>query len=133
MVAFVDASFLLALFNEDDEFHQKARKTIKELDAIQARLFTSNIALGETINLTFRHKGVKIAKKLLRTFQKTAIEEIFVDQEIFDKGYQLLFSQKTKKDLNLFDCLHLATMKTLGIDTILTYDQGFKKHVEVMG
>lgn len=133
MVAFVDASFLLALFNRDDEFHQKARKTIRELDAFQTRFFTSNIALGETINLTFRHKGAKTAKKLLKMFQKNAIEEIFVDREIFARGYRFLFSQKLKRGLNFLDCLHLATMKVLGIDTILTYDEGFKKYVKVIG
>lgn len=128
----MDASFLIALFNEDDEFQPKAKKIIRDLDK-DTRFLTSNIALAETVNFTFSHLGPKIAEKFLKFFKKSNIEEIFIPKEVFDSGYNLLFRQKSKKGLNLFDCLHLATMKTLGIKNILTFDQEFKKEVKVIG
>lgn len=132
MTVFIDASFLIALFNTDDEFHQKAKKTIVNLDKT-IHLLTSNIALAETVNFTFCHLGSKASRKFLKTFKISNIEEFFVSREIFDSAYSLLFRQKSKKGLNLFDCLHLATMKTLGIKSILTFDTAFKKEVKVIG
>ncbi|MBI4999309.1 PIN domain-containing protein [Candidatus Gottesmanbacteria bacterium] len=132
MTVFVDASFLIALFNRDDEFHQKANRLSKKLKETSSQLITSNIALAESVNLTFRHLGPKKARKALEVFQESGLEIIFVSREIFDKAYQLLFAQKSKRDLGLFDCLHLATMESLGIKTILSFDKRFKKEVKVI-
>lgn len=133
MTTFVDASFLIALFNKDDEFHPRANNISRKLKEASTRLITSNIVLAESVNLTFRHLGPKRAQQSLETFQKSGMEIIFVSKEIFNNGYRLLFKQKSKRGLNLFDCLHLATMKALGIKTILTFDRGFKKEVETIG
>ena len=130
----MDASFLIALFNQGDEFYPKAKKIVQNLEVKATRFVTSNIVLAETVNLLFRLKGTNTAKKFLQVFKRSGIEEIFVDREIFDKAYRLLFTQKTKRGLNLFDCLHLATMKILEIKTILSFDEAFKKEkVEVIG
>lgn len=133
MIIFVDASFLIALLHTKDDFHSKAQKIITQVELESIYPLTSNIAIAEVVNYIFRLKGPKNAKKYLGLIKKTGIKEVFVDQEIFAQGYHLLFTQKTKRGLNLFDCLHLATMKTLGIDAILTYDKGFKKEVKVIG
>lgn len=133
MIVFVDASFLIALFNEDDEFHKKAKRIIKKLEKPSLRFLTSNIVLAETVNLTFRRLGPKMAKKFFAVFKKSSIEEIFVEPGIFNKAYRLFFAQKSKRGLNFFDCLHLATMRSFKIKTILSFDKGFTKEVEVMG
>lgn len=78
------------------------------------------------IALLFRLKGPNVAKQFLKAFKRSGIEEIFVDREFFDKAHRLLFSQKNRPRLNLFDCLHLATMKVLEIKTILSFDKDFK-------
>lgn len=133
MTVFADASFLIALLHTRDDFHLKAKKIVTQLDPGSIYCFTSNIAIAEVINYIFRLKGAKVAKKYFAIIKKTGIEEVFVNGEIFTQGYHLLFSQKPKGGLNLFDCLHLATMKSLDIDTILTFDRGFKKEVKVIG
>jgi len=133
MIVFVDASFLIALLHTKDDFHFKAQKIITQVESGFIYPLTSNIAIAEVVNYIFRLKGPKSAKKYLDLIKKTGVKKVFVDREIFAQGYRILFSQKSKRGLNLFDCLHLATMKTLGIDTILTYDKGFKKEVKVVG
>ena len=134
MTVFIDASFLIALFNKEDEFYPKAKKIVQNLEVKATQFVTSNIALAEAVNLLFRLKGASVAKRLLQVFKRSGIEEIFVGREVFAKAYRLLFSEKTKRGLNLFDCLHLATMKVLKIKTILSFDRDFKRQkVEVMG
>jgi len=125
----MDSSFLIALFNKDDEFHQKAEETVRKLEKGETRFFVSNIVLAETINFIFRHQGLQQAKKFLEAFKKSGIKEIFLAKEIFEIGYQYLFTQKTRRGLNLFDCLHLATMKSLGIKNILTFDKELQKAI----
>jgi len=133
MTVFVDASFLIAIFNDKDQFHLPATKIAKQLESQNYQPYTSNVALAEAVNFIFRLSGSSQAKNFLMLTRKTDLEIIHLSKEIFSQGYKLLFKQKSKRGLNLFDCLHLATMKTLGIKTILTLDQGFKKEVKVIG
>lgn len=132
MQYFLDASFLIALFNEEDDFHQDSKRIIKDLMQRPYYFLTSNIVLAETVNLIFRVKGIKESKRLLKGFRESDIEEVYLTPEIFTQGYKILFKQKSKRGLNLFDCFHLAAMKYLGVSTILTYDERFKKEVKVI-
>lgn len=131
MTFFIDASFLFALFNHKDTFHSQALKISHQLEQASARFITSNIALAETVNLIFRTQDRKAATNFLANFRQSKIEEFFLDREVFLSGYQLLFKQKTKKGLNLFDCLHLVAMQKLGLKTMLTFDQAFKKEIDI--
>lgn len=130
MNVFVDASFLFALYNSDDEFHGKSRQVLIDLGET-VRLVTSNIALAETVNLTFKHKGAAKADNFLRIFEKSGISEVFLTRKMYARGYRILFRQQSRRGLNLFDCFHLAVMKTLGLEKMLTFDQDFAQEVEV--
>ena len=131
MTYFFDASFLIALFNSEDIFHPKAIEIIKKVDLLNNPFVTSNIAVAETINALFRTNGSLIAKKFFSSFKKSSIKEFFITKEIFHSAYKLLFQQKSKSGLNLFDCLHVETMKHLNINTILTFDSDFKKFAKI--
>ncbi len=132
MTYFVDASFLFALFNDDDEFHQKAVKIVEKLEKKPARFLISNIVLAEVVNLVFRLEGIGAGQKVFALIEKSGLERVFVGKEVYDQAYKLLFAQKSKKGLNFFDCLHISTMKYLNIKTILTFDRAFKKEVKVI-
>lgn len=125
MTVFVDASFLVALFNTDDEFHPKARDLARQLEDQGCRFVISNIVVAEAINVVFRLQGPIKAKRFYRYLEKAEIEEFFVPEIVFQEAHSLLWRQK-KKGLNFFDCLHLASMKHLKIKDLLTFDQGFK-------
>ena len=134
MTIFVDSSFLIALFHKADEFHSKAQKINEEIKKNRSlRLLTSNIVIAETVNFIFRLGGPGVAKKFLTIVKETGLETVFLLPEFFDSAYVLLFRQKSKRGLNFFDCLHLATMKFFSVDTILTFDKGFCREVKVIG
>lgn len=133
MIIFVDASFLIALFNKDDKFHPKALQLSLKLKRQKARLLVTNIVLAEAINVIFRLKGAKTTKKFYHAFQKTGIKVYYVPKALFQESYSLLWKQK-RKGLNFFDCLHLRTAKHLKIKTILTFDRYFKiQKIKVIG
>ena len=134
MILFVDASFLIALFHIKDDFHSRAKLIVKQIERESSlSLLTSNIVIAEVVNYIFRRKGAILAKKFLKAFKKGRIREVFITPETYTKAYKLLFRQKSKKGLNLFDCFHLAVMKELGVKKILTFDKDFKKEAEVIG
>lgn len=125
MAVFVDASFLIALFNKDDQLHEKATELSRRLEREKVNFITSNIVLAETINVIFRLNGPREAKNFYSLFKRSGLEKFFVPQAVFQKAYFLLWQQK-KKGLNFFDCLHLISMRHLKIKTLLTFDRGFK-------
>lgn len=131
MIYFADASFLFAIFCEDDIFHQQAREIVQEINQGSHKVIASNISLSETINLIFRLKGQFEAKKFYSYFTKTGTDVIYINKEIFQLGCKTLFGLKQKRGLNFFDCLHLVVMKELGIENILTFDNDFKKFVKI--
>lgn len=131
MTYFFDASFLTALYITDDIFHQKAADIIQIIDKKDPQYFTSNIVLSETTNLIFRMKGAITTKKFLTQLPNSNIQPFYINKEIFRSGCKILLAQKSKRGLNFFDCLHLATMKELGIENILTFDSDFKKFAKI--
>lgn len=132
MSVFVDASFLIALFHQNDFFHQKATEIIQKLEQNSEIFITSKLSVAEGVNYIFRHQGPKTAEKFLKTIRKSGLEEVEINNEIFEAAYNLLFKQKNRKCLNFFDCLHLATMNFLEIKNILTFDQHFRRHATIL-
>lgn len=133
MTVFVDSSFLIALFHKRDDFHSKAEEIIQKIEADPVCPLISNVVVAEAVNFIFRLKGPKATQKFLALIHESGIKKVFVSQEVFGRAYGLLFAQKSKRGLSFFDCLHLATMKLLEIETILSFDKGFKKEVNVIG
>ncbi len=130
MIIFLDASFLISLFNEDDSNYQKAIKIAKKIEEKNIKTATSNIVLAECVNVIFKKKGPNLAAKFRHIFDNVGIEEYFVGKEIYKKAEILLFKQKSKA-LNYFDCLHVETMRDFKIDAMATFDREFVKEVKV--
>jgi len=134
MTIFVDSSFLIALFNKDDNFHEKAQKIITQLERDNPIFITSNIASAEAINVIFRTGGSGAASRFYSLIKNSNLKMFTINEQIFSKALKFLFNQKAKRGLNFFDCLHLATTEILKIRKILTFDRDFKnKSIEVMG
>jgi len=121
----------LLSFCKNDIFHQQAKEIVQKINLKAHKVIASNISLSETINLIFRLKGQLEAKEFYGYFIKTNTEVIYTNKEIFQLGCKVLFNLKSKGGLNFFDCLHLATMRHLGIENILTFDSDFKKFAKI--
>ena len=134
MTIFVDSSFVIALFNKDDDFHQKAQKIITQLEKDTPIFITSNIALAEAINVIFRIGGSGVASQFYSLIKNSSLKTFTINEQIFSKALKFLLNQKVKRGLNFFDCLHLATTEILKIRKILTFDKDFKNTgFEVVG
>ena len=132
MTVFVDSSFLIAFFNKDDEFHKRSVRIVENLEKKESVFLTSNIAIAESINVIFRLYGTKMAKRFSTFINTSNIEVFSLTESLFSSSLTLLLKQRSKKGLNFFDCMHIATMNHLGISTILTFDTDFNKaNIEV--
>jgi len=134
MTIFVDASFLIALFNKDDDFHQKAQEIIAQLEKDNPIFITSNIALSEAINVVFRTGDSGATFRFYSLIKGSGLKTFTINDQVFSRALKFLFNQKAKKGLNFFDCLHLAVTEILKIKKILTFDRDFRNTgLEVVG
>jgi predicted nucleic acid-binding protein len=134
MTIFLDASFLIALFNKDDDFHQKAQEITTQLERNDPIFIISNIVLAEAINVIFRTGGSRVASQFYSLIRSSNLKTFTVNEQVFSRALKFLFNQKAKKGLNFFDCLHLATAEILKIRKILTFDKDFKNtDIELVG
>jgi predicted nucleic acid-binding protein len=119
---FIDSSYLIALVNDNDQWHDKAVKIIDKIE--KRKTITSTLNISETITMIGKISGGKIADE---TFDY--IKDNFT---ITDVTINLL--NKTRKTylkydgtLSLADCVAVLIMKKYGISEIVSFDSDFDK------
>lgn len=121
---FVDTAYVLALVNERDQYHERAKELADYFEG-QPLLITDAILL-------------EIGNALARGFKKQAIEIIghFIESEeveivrhtaqIFDKAFAL-YRKYDDKEWSLVDCISFIVMRERGIKQALTFDAHFQQ------
>lgn len=117
---FVDSSFFVALYNDLDNQHQKAKKISQKLLEEDPESFISNFIFSEIVTI--------ISQKVSR---KAAVEAgldlplgnglIYIDPYLHQKTWEI-FKKIDRKNVSYVDCSILAVMQHLGITTLLTFD-----------
>lgn len=127
---FVDTSAFKAFYDEEDEFHVKAREFMDDIASkkIIVRAFiTSDYVLDETITLirfaTSHSKAFEFAQAVTSS---KATRLVYVGQENFLKALDL-FSQASDKPWSFTDCVSFAIMQNLNLTTAFTFDPHFKQ------
>ena len=122
---FFDSSFILGLFNENDDNHQKVKDLLELVPEIsQQKKAINNIVLTEVLNKIkkdyYRNVRVEIINFLL------SFDEIYyVDDEDYLNAIRLM--QDYKYTINYSDCLILLSMVKNGITTIVSFDSDFNR------
>ena len=121
---FVDTSFVIALINENDQYHKQAL-------AISYRFENSPILTTEAVLL-------EIGNALARNFRKQAVETIKVlrsgknieivqiSEILFEKGFEI-YEKYDDKDWGLVDCISFVVMWESGATEALTFDTDFRQ------
>jgi len=121
---FVDTSYVLALFNSSDEYHQKALK-LKYLTKAPVTLYTTEAVLLEVGNslsrVAFRGKCVEFINGFYST--KNMVVEPVTTALI--KEALSFFGSRPDKEWGLVDCLSFLVMKKYGVRSALTADDHF--------
>ena len=125
MSILLDASYFLALLNQDDVHHPRAREIAVKIDEQSYGIpFTTDHILDETISVALRKWGKERAiycgTYVLKTVQLVVSDEHFIQQ-----SWRLF--QETKLQLSFTDCLNVMVCQAFQSKYIATFDKEFKR------
>lgn len=121
---FVDTSFVIALINANDQYHDQAQALSYRLD--NSPLVTTDAVLleiGNALAKGFREEAIETIR-VLRTASNIEIVEI--SASLFEKGFEA-YQKYEDKDWSLVDCISFVVMWEAGLAEVLTFDSDFNQ------
>lgn len=125
---FVDTSALIALVHSRDKYHSQAVEVAEQFQQARTHLVTTNLVMGEAVNLLknwqLHHLAIRLMDSLQSARDQGSLELIFVDEQLWLLGWELM-KQRPDKDWSLTDCISFVVMQDRGIQAALTADLHF--------
>ena len=125
LVIFLDASYLLALYNESDIHHKRARILAEKIDANEyGQALTSDDVFDEVVSVALR----KLGKEKARVFGKQILNSVLIvhgDKHLLDSAFKTF--NVSEHNFSFTDCMSLAIMDMAQIQYIATFDSMFEK------
>jgi predicted nucleic acid-binding protein len=122
---FVDTSAFLAVLDKEDINHNRAIQCWKNLLQKDHPLFTNNYVIVESIAIIQKRLGLQAVQDLqTETLPFVRIEWVDENQHATAMGIVLATN---RRKLSLVDCSAFQTMKSLGIETVFTFDEHFRE------
>jgi len=123
---FVDTSGFKAVFDSDDDFHQKAKIFWLKTQTEETPLITTNFILDETFTLFRSHMGKKAALELRSDIAESPKQiEIVRVTAIDEKNAWHYFEKLPGRGVSFTDCTSFTVMKRLLVNTAFTFDEDF--------
>lgn len=122
LIAFVDASALVALADRDDASHQAAAGAYLEFLHSGFRLFTTDLALASAHELLLAALGPDFARTWLA---QCAIHVESVTAADLETGRRMIEDGQGAPAATLSDTIHLAVLDRLGVTDVFAVDQAF--------
>jgi predicted nucleic acid-binding protein len=119
---FVDTSFIIALINEKDQYHNQAEALSFKFE--NSLLMTTGAVLleiGNALAQDFREEAVRVIK-VLRHSKRVEVAE--VDETLSEKGLAV-YAKYADKTWGLVDCISFVVMWEAGLIEALTFDEDF--------
>jgi hypothetical protein len=121
---FVDTSYVLALFNSADEFHEKAKELKGRASPPNAAITTEAILL-EIGNALSKQNLRKQCGAIIKGFYRSGnIEVVPLTTALIKEGLEF-FEKRADKDWSLTDCISFVIMQKDGIREALAADEHF--------
>jgi len=120
--AFVDSSYFIALYNNGDALHQKARDAAGRLAASGQNVVTSNYVLLEVLTVLSQRIDRQLAIAAGQNISDaTQIEVVHITETLHERSWQI-FQSVERKNVSFVDCSIVAVMQYAGIQQLLTFD-----------
>jgi predicted nucleic acid-binding protein len=119
---FVDTSFVLALINERDQYHEQADALSFKFE--ESELVTTDgvlLEIGNALAKDFRQEANEIIR-LLRTSSRVKVAQI--DDHLLETGLAI-YQKYGDKTWGLVDCISFVVMRERGLTDVLTFDADF--------
>ena len=117
---FIDSCFLIALFVENDQWHEDALKLSEYVDS-QDSLIMSNLILSETITGINKKVGVK-ASEIAYKYIMDNFTIITETKKLYPKAIKTLVKYH---NLSFADSVSIEIMKLMNIYEIVSFDEDF--------
>jgi hypothetical protein len=123
MAAFIDSSVLVAYYNQRDVHHAQAQELLKRgVEGDFGELFISDYVFDETVTVTLVKTGLDRAVELGDYLLNSELTLLRVDEDAFHEAWEMF----KNLGMSFTDCTNIAVMHHHGIESILTFDKGFK-------
>ncbi len=116
---FIDSTYFIGLFVPKDNWQRKVDKIYIPNEEI----VINNIVLSEVLNIVSKRSRHKV-KKIYNILKKNCHIECLSNKDYLNA---IELCDYYNNSINYSDCLILITMQNLGINKIVTFDEGFKK------
>jgi len=119
---FVDTSFIVALINERDQYHEQAIKLADQYDG--QPLVVTDVVLLEVSNALARRYKQEAIQAIEDLLSSEDVEVVRLSSELFNQAFEL-YKARPDKGWGLVDCISFVVMKNQNTGAALTFDQHF--------
>jgi predicted nucleic acid-binding protein len=122
--AFIDTSFVVALINQNDQYHNQAIELASRFD--NRPLVTTDAILlevGNALARNFKTESIQIIEHFIAADE---IHIIHLSADLFRRAFELYRSHNDKA-WGLVDCISFVVMKELNLTEALTADRHFEQ------
>ena len=124
---YVDSNVFIFAATDSGKKGKNCRKIIDMISEKKMICAASYLVIDEVIWVLRKHVGKKDSIKIVKTLLSLPIKWIELDKSITLSMIEIL--EKTKLDPR--DAIHLASMKKLGLSSIISEDSDFDKIKEI--
>lgn len=126
-ITIADADIIISLYFTDDVNHQKVSDLIAKAVGSFYIIKYPNTAILEAITTLKRSLNKpEIAIMVNKNFLNGEFNIVYVDESIQKLASEIFAKEKSKKN-TIFDCLVLATAKTIRAAGIFSFDSWYKR------
>ena len=126
-VGFVDTQYFIAIFQESDQWHERAKEV--ETQIVGYKFVTTDSVFCEVLNY-FSGYGAETRQEvsafILEVLADVNFQVIEQTRDEFLKGLEL-YASRLDKGYSLTDCISMNVCRELGITEILTHDHHFEQ------
>lgn len=124
---FVDSFAWIAAINKSDNYHDATLRMLEDFLGKQAKLFTTNYVIIETINALSKVEFRKAVIEFIDRLEKSpSVEIIKITDETYNNAWRL-YQQRLDKEWGITDCTSFEVMKMLDIKKAFTNDKHFEQ------
>ncbi|MDO8871570.1 MAG: PIN domain-containing protein [Methanoregula sp.] len=121
---FLDTSFVVAIINNDDQFHKAALNLEKDLKTYVAVWITEAILIEIGNTFSKSNKG-QVSDFIQYCYVSPQIHVVNTDEGVLRQALDLF--KYNDKDWSLTDCISFVVMKKEGIDIAYSSDHHFEQ------
>lgn len=126
-IIITDADAIVALANENDSNHKKAKAISVRLDALNAKVMVPITALSEALTALKRKLDrADLVKDIVDQCKSSQIPVVGVSEDIVPPAISFFEVDSSKKD-TFFDAIIAAMAQEYSADAIFSFDSWYRK------